>query len=213
MVLFTGTIVSAQLKTPTDWRWRTDSPARVGDDAKTPDSSWYYVAMPPGWHVTTRPGVLLYHPDHRGHGLFSLESEIFLFPGESQEGYGLFVGGQEVEGEGATPSYVAFVVRRDGAVAVVRHRGGTTEFVRPWTTNAAVVPHPGGDETAKNVLRLDVRPTAVELAVNGQAVLSVPRDEVATEGRFGFRLGANLNVHITTLDATYRLAPPRAPRR
>ncbi len=202
---------AAQLATPTDWRWRTDAPAGVSADAKMPDGSWYYVAMPPGWHVTSRPGVLLYHPDHAGEGHFTLESEIYLFPGDGQQEFGLFVGGRGLEAGGGVPAYTAFVIRRDGSAAVIRHADGKAEAVRPWATHAAVQPHPGGNRTVKNVLRLDVSPATIDLTVNGQAVVSVPRAEVQTDGRFGFRIGAGLNLHITTLDVTYRLAPPRPP--
>jgi hypothetical protein len=43
--------------------------------------------------------------------------------------------------------------------------------------------------------------------VNGTKVLSVPRAEVPTDGRIGFRVGKDMNLHITTLNVTRKLAP------
>jgi hypothetical protein len=47
----------AQLRTPSDWRWRTDAPAQLVTGEDVPASAWRFVAMPPGWHVTTGPGT------------------------------------------------------------------------------------------------------------------------------------------------------------
>src|SRR5262245_53482294 len=92
-----------QLQTPTDWQWRTDTPAKVTADAKLGPDSWHFVAMPPGWHVTMGPGGLLY-PD-------------------------------------------------------------------------------------------------------GRDIAKIPRAGLSTDGAFGLRVGKDLNMHISTLDVTQRLAP------
>lgn len=50
--------------------------------------------MPPGWHVTTGPGALLFPTDLRSvEGNDSLEAQVFLFPGKSAEEYSVFIGG------------------------------------------------------------------------------------------------------------------------
>jgi hypothetical protein len=157
--------------------------------------------------VTTRPGVLLYHPDHRGRGRFVLESEVFLFPGEAQAEYGVFVGGRDVDSTAGAPAYVAFVLRRDGSAAVVRRSSRGEELVAPWTAHAAILP--GAKDPVKNVLRVDVGAATIDFAVNGQPVLSVPRQSVDADGTVGLRLGPGLNLHVTTFDIAFRLAPPR----
>jgi len=43
--------------------------------------------------------------------------------------------------------------------------------------------------------------------VNGAKVLTVPRAGVETDGRFGFRVGKDVNLHISTLNVTRKLAP------
>lgn len=200
-------VAGFQLKTPTDWKWRTDAPAMVTDNAdKMAASQWFYVGMAPGWHVTTNPGVLLFHPGHEGRGNFSLRSEIFLFPGNNQEEYGLFIGGGTLEPSSAAPSYTAFVLRRDGRAAILKRTGTATTMLVDWKANAAVLPQ-AGTEAMKNALNVDVGVADVVFSVNDKEVARVPRSDVTTDGAVGFRVGTSLNLHITTFDLTHRLAP------
>jgi hypothetical protein len=200
-------LLTAQLTTPTDWKWRQDAPAPLAAGSKMEPGSWVFVQMPPGWHVTTGPGVLLY-PATNGEvgGNFSLEAEIFLFPGEAADEYGIFLGGQDIDSS-AAPDYSAFVLRRDGQAAVLRRRGGQSTTVAAWQRHEAIVPGKAGDEPVKNVLKVDVDPTNVTFSVNAAKVLTVPRADVRIDGRVGFRIGKDMNLHITTLNVTRKFAP------
>lgn len=206
-VVLGGTLPAFQLKTPTDWKWRTDTPATVteGGGALATDQ-WYYVGMPPGWHITTKPGVLLYHPSHEGRGNFTLQSEIFLFPGDNQEEYGLFLGGQSLEPASAEPTYIAFVVRRDGQRAVLMRTGAKTTALLDWRPTAAVVPQ-AGTETAKNVLKVEVSPAVIVFSVNGSEVARMPKTGDIPDGAVGLRAGKSVNLHVSTFDLTHHLAP------
>jgi hypothetical protein len=195
-----------QLQTPTDWKWRTDAPAKVTSESKLGPDMWHFVAMPPGWHITMGPGGLLYPTGRTASGNFTLEAQIFLFPGTSQDEYGVFLGAASLDAT-ATPPYLAFVARRDGQAAVLRRAALGFEPVVAWKANDAVVPHPGGDATARNVLRVEVGATDVAFSANGKEIAKVPRAGLATDGAFGFRVGKDLNLHISTLDVTQRLAP------
>ena len=193
---------------PPDWKWRTDAPAVLSNDAKPPDGSWQFTTMAPGWHITTRPGVLLYPTTTEGRGHFAVQSEIFLFPGESLQEYGLFVAGRQLDPAGSVPTYLAFVARRDGQAAVLRRTSTGIDTVVAWAPNDAVVPHPGGTTgTAKNVLRVDVGAAEIVFSANGKDVARIPRAGVDTDGAIGFRVGAEMNLHVSTLDVTYKLAP------
>jgi hypothetical protein len=200
-----------QVKTPTDWKWRTDSPATARDsDKNMGPTDWFYVGMPPGWHVTTNPGLVLFHPGHEGRGNFSIRSEIFLFPGEnprdSNDEYGLFIGGRALEPASTAPAYTAFVLRRDGKAAIINRSGTTVSMAVDWTANAAIVPQTGTD-AMKNALSVDVGAANVVFNVNDKEVARVPSASVVTDGAVGFRIGKSLNLHITTFDLTHRLAP------
>ena len=202
-----ATSTAAQLQTPTDWKWRTDAPAKVTSESKFGPDMWHFVAMPPGWHITMGPGGLLYPVGRTASGNFVLQAEMFLFPGEGQQEYGLFLGGQGIEPETASPRYVAFVARRDGQAAVLKRSGTTVEPLVAWKPSDAVVPQAGGEGTAKNILRVEVGPTEIAFSANGKDIANVPHAGLATDGVFGFRVGKDLNMHISTLDVTPRLAP------
>jgi hypothetical protein len=203
----TALLPAMQLQTPAAWKWRTDSPARVTDSDKglTPDK-WFFVAMPPGWHITSSPGVVIYNPAVAATFVFKLESEAFLFPGASQEEYGIFIGGRDLEQASTTPSYTAFVARRDGRIAVLKRNGATTTALVDWKTNDAVIPQTGTEAT-KNTFLLDATASEAIFLVNGKEVARVPNSQLTPGGLFGLRAGANLNLHVTTLNATMVLAP------
>jgi hypothetical protein len=196
-----------QLQTPTDWKWRTDSAATVRDtDKDLAADQWYYVGMPPGWHITTKPGVVVYHPTHTGTGLYRLQSQAFLFPGTSQQEYGIFIGGRDLDQASATPSYTAFVARRDGHVAVLKRHGATTTPLVDWRLHeATAIPTDAG--TAKNIFKVEVMAAEVVFTINDKEVARLPKSQVTTDGHFGLRAGADMNLHVSTFDATYVLAP------
>lgn len=210
LIVMTGStalLPAMQLQTPTAWKWRTDSPVTVTDTDKglTPDK-WYFVGMPPGWHITTSPGVVIYNPAHTASPLFRLHSQAFLFPGTNQEEYGVFIGGKDLDQASTTPSYTAFVARRDGRIAVIKRVGATTTTLVDWKANTAVVPQ-AGTEAAKNTFLVDVTATEVIFSVNEKEVARVPTAQVTSGGLFGLRAGPNTNLHVSTLDATMVLAP------
>jgi len=178
-----------ELTRPSDWVVRFDRPA--------PDSAIYFVDMPPGWHITTGPAAILYDPAQVANGPYRLRSEIYLFPGERLEGFGVFFGGQDLAGAGQ--GYTYFLLRKDGQFLVKERRGEETTTLIPWTASDAIVPHDGGEGTAKNVLEVQVGPTDVSFHVNGTEVGRIERSGLQTDGVFGLRINHRLNVHVTAL--------------
>ena len=179
---------------PAEWKVRFDRP-----DA--PDSALFFVTMTPGWHITTGPAGILYDPARRGSGNYMVESEIFLFPGERLEGFGVFFGGRDLAG--AEQAYSYFLVRKDGKFLVKRRTGSTTSELVGWAEHAAIVKQEGSGQ-AKNVLAVDVGPREVVFLVNGQAVATLPREGLDTDGVAGLRVNHRLNLHVTRLDVTAR---------
>jgi hypothetical protein len=187
---------------PAGWRWITDRPATTAGDAS--DSAFVFSTMPPGWHITMGPGGLLVAPSEPAAGRFALESQLFLFPGTSEEGVGLFFGGTAVE---AGKPWTAFVMRRDGSTAVMRG-GATTTWLRQWSRHDSLAAMPSDGEPHQYKLRVEGETGVVHFKVNGHTVQSLPRDSAMVDGLFGFRVGRDLNLHITSLDYVQRLAPP-----
>lgn len=204
-------IAAQQLATPSDWKWRLDTEATLVQGQDVPEGSWRFVTMPPGWHVTTGPAGLLYPASvEELAGNFTVEAEAFLFPGNSPEGYGVFLGGSGLE-PGQASAYTAFLVRHDGQMSIVRHAGGKTVPVSAWSKHDAVVPYTGKG-TAKNVITVAVAPTTVTVQINGVEVASMPRSSLEVDGRAGLRVGAGVNLHVGRFDVTRRLAPVPPPK-
>lgn len=194
---------------PAGWTWSLDRPAAfsTGGKAIGTDSLFEFATMAPGWHLTMGPGGVLYDPleaaDHR----YVLTAELILFPDASLQGeYGVFVGGRSLEGPAA--HWVAFVVRGDGSSAVLQRNGRETRQVIPWTTRAGVKPRPA-DATVTNVVQVHAEADSIRFVVNGERVATFGRGELDVNGIFGFRVGRRVNLHVTNLDVTRRLAPAR----
>lgn len=202
LTLVTPLLVEAQR--PAGWRVRADG-------AST--DSVAFDLMPPGWHVATKPsaGAIFYNPANTAHGRFALSLDVFLFPGQSQEGYGLFFGGTDMDSELA--SYLAFVARRDGRVSLARIRGTEHTALVDWTPNDAVTPHPGGDDAQRNTLRVSIEQDSIRFEANGKRITALPRGDLPVDGVFGLRAGKGVNLHVSNLDYTVRLAPAPRTRR
>lgn len=166
--------------------------------------------MPPGWHITTRDGALLYDPGLVTRGRFAVGLEAHLFPGTSQEGFGVFIGGEGIE---SSPRYLAFLIRRDGSASVERVEGTTRTTLVPWARAASVKPHPGNDDTAFNTILVRADADSIRFEANGQRITAIARAGLQVDGGFGIRAGRDLNLHITNLDLTTRIAPAPAPKR
>ncbi len=182
---------------PEGWQVRTDRGGHGGGDL-------IFQNMPPGWHITTGPGAILYHPEKRATGDFRVESETFLFdPGNRNEGFGLFIGGRDLAGEGQVYTY--FLIRRDGSVLVKRRDGAGTSTLHGWAKHDAVVTWEGrgeGEGTAKNVLAIEAGPEALVFLVNGQEVFRTARADQHVEGVVGLRVNHALDLHVSSLEVT-----------
>jgi hypothetical protein len=187
---------------PLSLRAQADGTARlaVALDAAAPDSAYTFDRMPPGWHVTMGPGAVLFDSLHRAEGRFVVESEIFLFPNSATAEYGLVLG----KGEG---SWVGFLTRRDGTAAIMRRSGGREITLVPWFAHDSI-PQPAA-EPARAILRVEAERDSTHFLVNGARVASVLRSAAPVDGVFGLRVGQGVNVHVSRLDYTRRLAPPR----
>jgi hypothetical protein len=209
VLVSSGTVAlsAGQFQAPAGWKWITDADAKIGTTVDPAEGTWLFGTMAPGWHITTRPGVVVFEPSHASRGRFAIESESFLFSGDSPAGFGVIVGGVDLDAK-ARAKYVAFLIRRDGSAAIESVEAGRVTALHPWTKAAAIVPGtPGGQ--AKNVLRVEAEASTVTFLVNGQKVAEVPRDGTRFDGIVGLRVGENLNLHVTNLDLTHRLALPR----
>jgi hypothetical protein len=211
MSIAAATAVHAQAGPPTGWRWILDGPAGAPGTEGATDTTWSFVAMPPGWHVTMGPGGILFDPSRSAADRFVIESEMFLFPSSGNEGYGVFAGGTGLD-QSESGSYVAFVLRADGHAGIFAVANGRSRPVREWSAAPAIL-RSSRDGPVRNVLRVEADRDEVRFLVNGEVVASSPRSDLQLDGVFGLRFGTGANSHVTTLDVTQRYAPPPASSR
>jgi hypothetical protein len=178
-------------KLPIGWKIRADA----GGDMHGGKDTLSFVQMTPGYHVTTGPAAILWSPDSTASGSFAVDGSIFLFPtkGRDQEGYGIFVGGQALDG--ASPRYTYFLLRNDGKFLIKQRAGAATPVLKDWTSHASIKLQAGAD-AMKNDLRIVAGAQSVSFLVNGTEVASLPRATVAPDGAFGLRFNHAVNAHV-----------------
>ena len=184
-----------ELERPADWVVRQDDPS---------GQTIYFVKMPPGWHITTGPGSILYHPDRKASGRYRVEAEIFLFPGKSKGGHGVFYGGQRLDDQAEGPTYWTWLLYRDGSLENGHYVKGTYSGGSKGEKHPAVVPS-SQEKAVKNVLAIEIDGNTVRLLVNGQQVAATTNESPQTgswDGTVGLRVDPDVNLHVTRLDVT-----------
>ena len=189
-----------ELERPADWIVRHDEPAAGATGDRASAQTLYFVKMPPGWHITTGPGTILYHPEKKATGRFRVEAEIFLFPGKSEGWHGLFYGGQQLDDQAGGPDYWAWLLSREGTLNHAHFVKGSYAGGSKGARHPAVVPS-SPDKPVKNVLAVEVDGTQVRLLVNGQQV-AITTPSASHDGTVGLRVDPDVNLHVTRLDVT-----------
>lgn len=185
---------------PEGWVVRADR----GTPTVAPDSTGEIrlVNMTPGWHVTSGPAAIYYHPNNSISGDYSVSANIFLFnPGSMREAFGVFIGGSDLEGPNQSYSY--FLIRQGSQFLVKNREGSETASVLDWTDNEAIKSFVAGEgATAENKLEVRVVGDNVEFLVNDTSVSTTPRSSLKTNGVVGLRVNHGLNLHISDLTVT-----------
>jgi hypothetical protein len=115
---------------PAGWSARPDS----GGDVK----EIKYVRMDPGYHLTLGPATILFRQEDSASTPFHTLATLHQMKAPKQpEGYGLFIGGRDLEGPGQTYTY--FLVRGDGKFNIKRRDGATlAQYTDDWESSSAV---------------------------------------------------------------------------
>lgn len=210
LLLLASPLAGQEASLPAGWRAVPDSAARLVAPGIEPSltDAWNFTRMPPGWHLTTGPGMVLYDQSVRAAGRYRLETEFFLFPNPTDQPVGLFLGGTGLDGPLADVQWFGLLVRRDGTAGVVHVHGTEHHPMVPYVLADSLGVHPGND-SQRISLAVDVEADSVRFFVNRARFAAVPRRGLALDGPFGFRVGRGLNLHVVRLDYTQRLAPAR----
>lgn len=189
---------------PEGWHFRLDRPnpdTRLIAESDAGHDNIHFVNMTPGWHVTTGPAAILYHPALTVSGPYRARAEYHLFPpGDRNEAFGLFVGGSNLDAD--DQSYLYFLIRKSGEFLIKRRDGSETSVVKDWTAHPSIVPHTAETTgSVKNVLAVTRESDALTFYVNGTEVATVPPDDLPVDGVVGLRVNHALNVHVSDLAA------------
>ncbi len=180
---------------PADWVVRFDK-ANASEDAL------YFVAMEPGWHITTGPAGIFYDPALTAVDEYRVESEIFLFDpkGRHREAYGIFIGGVDLES--SDRRYVYFLIRNDGSYLIKERVGSGTAQLVGWTRDDSIKLHTGAEDPVVNTLAIVVRDDQLTFMINGREVTHLARGELNVNGVVGLRVNHSLNLHVSKLDVS-----------
>jgi hypothetical protein len=184
-----GGAIQSAAALPPGWTARPDE---GGDPSKI-----RFTTMEPGYHLTLGPASILYRAEDVAKGPFhTLATFHQMKKPRHPEGYGLFIGGKQLEGKNQTYTY--FLVREDGAYLIKQRKGdSTSEVTKGWTPSSAVK-KADAQGKATNLLEIDAKqdPKKVDFRVNGQSVYSAPVDGMDLTGIVGLRVNHTLDVHI-----------------
>lgn len=181
-------------KFPVGWKLLADKGGKGRD-------STVLTEMAPGVHIRSGPSALFWSPvKNTGKGTFTATATMYLGPPTTATpvGYGMFFGGKEMGSPNAR--YTEFLVRNDGNFMVRRHEGAKVVMIHDWSYVAGIGRHGGQyDHIIRNIFRVVVEPTMVTLMCNKVVVITLPRREVAPDGEFGMRIGAEQEMTVDAM--------------
>lgn len=173
---------------PSGWAGRTDGAATALANVK-------FAPMGAGLHLTLGPATILWRDSDAVNGHFHTLAKFTQTKAPMHpEGYGLFVGGKALNGEGQ--KYIYFLVRGDGVYLIKKRDGANTSVVQNWTASPAVNKADAAGK-ATNLLEVaTVTAGKLTFKVNGQEVYSMDVNAGDVNGAIGIRANHNLDLHI-----------------
>src|ERR1700739_1566481 len=193
-------IAPAFAQAPKGWKLRSDH----SSDASDPDAPGAnkFVVSGSGFHATNPMAAVYWNPANTDTGNYVLKGTFKLIKSSGyDEYYGLIFGGNGLEG--ASQSYLYFMVTDDGTYLIKRRTGMSTEEVAPKASSPAVK-KPDGSGTATNALEVRVKANKVDFVVNGTVVTSLPRAGLGgkPDGIYGIRITHPLEVEVDGFGVT-----------
>jgi len=150
---------------------------------------------PDGIRVTNGPGGIAWRPqDTVSAGDFRAEAAFTLMgaPVAYREGYGVFVGGRNLEGP--SPRYLYLMIRATGEYTVERRVGQATETIVDWLPHESVLPVAADGDAPMNVLAVEAVGGEVCFLVNGTVVFRMPAADAEPWGTAGLRVSHRLDL-------------------
>ena len=151
--------------------------------------------------VRTGPAGIIYRPDQVASAArYTARAQFTEIdpPIGHREGFGLFVGGQDLEDE--RQRYTYFLIRGDGRYLIKRRDGASTiEITNGWELSGAVQVPSSETRDVVNELAITVGVDRVRFLCNGEPVAEISTGDLSTRGVVGVRVNHNLDVRIQDL--------------
>lgn len=170
----------------------------ITDDTTAQITNARYVTKAGNWEITTGPAHIIFAPKDTARGAYTATASFAqLEAPRHPEGYGLFIGGRDLDSPNR--AYTYFLVRGNGEFLVKSRAGAKTSDVLAWRADPAVGK---ADSAGKATYRLSIRVAAdsVRFMVDDKQVGAVKAGTIATDGVAGLRV--NHNLHVTTSPVT-----------
>ena len=155
--------------------------------------------MGTGVRVTTEGAgfAIFWQPDSTAQGDFAITATFTQRePSPHPNAYGLFLGGDDLAGDGQRYTY--FMLRQGGMFLVKQRMGEYLPTLIDWTAHAAV--NDLDDQgSSTNKLTVEAAGDTVRFLVNDTEVATQPRSAVDTDGVTGLRVTHLLDVHVDDL--------------
>ena len=178
---------------PAGWQGRVDRANQNIAEVRT-------MSMASGLHIITGPHVILWQPARTASGSYRASATFAQARApERMEGYGLFVGGRNLNAD--NQDYLYFLIRHDGSF-MVRHRAGSEiHTMKDWTAHSAIAKP--GTSGGRNTLAIESLPNEARFLINNEVVFTIPRAPMlGTDGIVGLRVGHFLDVVVSDLNVT-----------
>lgn len=188
LVLATLPTVSGQGVTVDGWQARLDSGRGDVNDLM-------FMPMGGGFHVTTGPHAIFWNPSNTGSGTYTVSASFAQTkPSSHPNSFGLFIGGQELDGAGQ--AYTYFLIREDGQFLIKKRMGADTENISDGWTRSDAVNTLDDNGRARNELSVEVGASNIRFLSNGTELASVPKAGLSVDGVAGVRFSHQLDVHV-----------------
>ncbi len=164
-------VVAVPIAVQVQGGWKVRLDGSPGAAAATANSTVKVAPTEKGFHLTGGPGAVIFDPTNTVKPIFRVRATFTLLKAaDKATQYGLFFGGNEMEG--AAPTYVYFTIAQDGTFQI-RHRAGAQVDEMDKSLHYAIK-KPDASGKSVNTLEVQVAPTAVSYLVNGAVVDATP---------------------------------------
>ena len=165
------------------------------DSGRADVNDLHFRSMGSGFHVTTGPTAIFWNPSNTGSGTYTLSASFTQTqPSSHPNSFGLFFGGQDLDGDGQRYTY--FLIREDGQFLIKKRMGADPEDLNSgWAAHNAV--NALEDGRMSNTISVEVGSSNVRFLSNGTEVASLPKAGLDVDGVAGVRFSHQLDVHVS----------------